>query len=94
MADFYVDEHGDLLTVTMPFDATAEDQTAEIFIRKPGEAGFESWGEGTLSSTTCTRTIAEGELDVGGTYDGEVRVTRPDPPRLRIVRFKLQIVGR
>lgn len=94
MADFYVGERGDPLTVTMPFDATGEGQTAEIFVRKPGEADFESWGAGTLAPTTCTRTIAENDLDVAGTYEGEVRITRPDPERLRIVRFTLKVVGR
>jgi hypothetical protein len=89
--DYYATEYGSTLVVTMPFDASIESQTIAIVMKKPNGSEV-TWTTGiTATATSVSRTFAVGELDVVGVWSGEVRVTRPSPARLRIVRFDFHV---
>jgi hypothetical protein len=89
--DFFVGEHGDPITIAMPFDPSGYDLTIEV--QKPGP-GFEetTWSGGFSStSSSVSRTVQPGELDVPGLYRCAVIATTSSPARERRVRFELRV---
>jgi len=89
--DFYVGEHGDLLTVTMPFDATGDSIVIEVQKPGPGAAEVNWTGGFTITATTVSRTVLPGELDVVGEYHCAVIATTASPARVRKVKFSLRV---
>jgi hypothetical protein len=89
--DFYVGEHGDELVVAMPYDASGESLVIEVQKPPPSLEEAEWSGGITITATSISRTVLDGELDVPGTYRCAVVCTRESPARVRRVRFELRV---
>lgn len=90
--DFYVGEYGDPIVVTLPFDPNDFDEIV-IEVQKPGPGWEETtWADDfTLTTSSVSRNVKPGELDVGGIYRCAVVCTAASPELSRRVRFDLRV---
>jgi len=88
-ADYFTGEYGDPLEVTMPFDATGATVTIEARV----DAGaIVNWTGGvTITPTSISRNVVQGELDAAGQYRCVAIATYAGPARVRKARFHFTV---